>query len=133
MTTSQSVGWPAAQLAQAVERGQLELYYQPIVDLRSGEIAGVEALLHWRHPSFGLLLPGQFLPLAESAGLMPEIGEWVLGETCRQMRDWQMQERWPLRVAVNVSARQVGADFDTRVKGVLADIGGSSPRMRRND
>ncbi|HCE7951374.1 TPA: EAL domain-containing protein, partial [Pseudomonas aeruginosa] len=63
MTTSQPAGWTATELAQAVVRGQLELHYQPIVDLRSDQIVGAEALLRWRHPRLGLLLPGQFLPL----------------------------------------------------------------------
>jgi len=82
MTNSQPMEWTLTQLAQAAERGQLELHYQPIVDLRSGEIAGAEALLRWRHPSLGLLPPGQFLPVAESSGLMAEIGAWVLREAC---------------------------------------------------
>ncbi|MGK9007658.1 EAL domain-containing protein, partial [Citrobacter europaeus] len=66
-------------MAQAVERGQLELHYQPVVDLRSGGIVGAEALLRWRHPTLGLLPPGQFLPVVESSGLMPVIGAGVLG------------------------------------------------------
>ena len=69
----------------------------------------------------GLLPPGQFLPVVESSGLMPEIGAWVLGEACRQMRDWRMLAWRPFRLAVNVSASQVGPDFDGWVKGVLAD------------
>jgi EAL domain-containing protein (putative c-di-GMP-specific phosphodiesterase class I) len=114
-------GWTTPELAQAVERGQLELHYQPIVDLRSDQIVGAEALLRWRHPTLGLLPPGQFLPVVESSGLMPEIGAWVLGEACRQMRDWRMLAWQPFRLAVNVSASQVGPDFDGWVKGVLAD------------
>lgn len=98
-----------------------ELHYQPVVDLRSGGIVGAEALLRWRHPTLGLLPPGQFLPVVESSGLMPEIGAWVLGEACRQMRDWRMLAWRPFRLAVNVSASQVGPDFDGWVKGVLAD------------
>ncbi|WP_423766666.1 EAL domain-containing protein [Enterobacter hormaechei] len=78
MTSSQPAGWTAAELAQAAARGQLDLHYQPLVDLRDHRIAGAEALMRWRHPR-GLLPPGQFLPLAESFGLMPEIGAWVLG------------------------------------------------------
>ncbi|EGJ89178.1 EAL domain protein [Shigella flexneri 2747-71] len=89
MTSSQPAGWTAAELAQAAARGQLDLHYQPLVDLRDHRIAGAEALMRWRHPRLGLLPPGQFLPLAESFGLMPEIGAWVLGEACRQMHKWQ--------------------------------------------
>ena len=87
MSTSLPARWTATELAQAVVRGQFELHYQPIVDLRSDQIVGAEALLRWRHPQLGLLPPGQFLPVVESSGLMPEIGAWVLGEAYRQMRD----------------------------------------------
>ncbi len=121
MSASQSSEWTVTQLAQAAELGQLELHYQPIVDLRSDQITGAEALLRWQHPSLGLLPPGQFLPVVESSGLMPEIGAWVLGTACRQMRDWQALGWQPFRLAVNVSASQVGPDFDAWVKGVLAD------------
>jgi hypothetical protein len=117
MSASQPIEWTVAQLAQAVERGQLELHYQPIVDLRSEQIVGAEALLRWRHPTLGLLPPGQFLPVVESSGLMPEIGAWVLGAACRQMRDWRVLAWQPFRLAVNVSASQVGPDFDGWVKG----------------
>lgn len=120
MSASHPIEWTVAQLAQAVERGQFELHYQPIVDLRSDQIVGAEALLRWRHPTLGLLLPGQFLPVSTSS-LMPEIGAWVLGAACRQMRDWRVLAWRPLRLAVNVSASQVGPDFDGWVKGVLAD------------
>lgn len=121
MTNSQSAGWSVAQLAQAVERGQLELYYEPIVDLRNDRISGAEALLRWRHPSLGLLPPGQFLPVAESSGLIVDIGAWVLGEACRRMHGWQGMGWGAFRLAVNVSASQVGTDFDVRVQRALAD------------
>ncbi|MDE1892397.1 MAG: DUF3330 domain-containing protein [Betaproteobacteria bacterium] len=121
MSATQPVEWTVAQLAQAVALGQLELHYQPIVDLRRDQIVGAEALLRWRHPTLGLLPPGQFLTVAESSGLMPEIGAWVLGAACRQMRDWLPQQWRPFRLAVNVSASQVGLNFDGWVKGVLAD------------
>lgn len=80
-------GWTTPELAQAVERGQLELHYQPVVDLRSGGIVGAEALLRWRHPTLGLLPPGQFLPVVESSGLMPErarrAGAWLLDQAAQ--------------------------------------------------
>jgi EAL domain-containing protein (putative c-di-GMP-specific phosphodiesterase class I) len=85
VSTALPTGWTTTELAQAVALRQLELHYQPIVDLRSGKIVGAEALLRWRHPTLGMLLPGQFLPVLESTGLMPEIGAWVLGAACRQM------------------------------------------------
>jgi EAL domain-containing protein (putative c-di-GMP-specific phosphodiesterase class I) len=121
MSASEPSEWTVTQLAQAVARGQLELHYQPIVDLRSGQIVGAEALLRWCHPSLGLLPPGQFLPVVESSGLMPEIGAWVLDAACRQMREWRMLAWQPFRLAVNISASQVGPDFAGWVKGVLAD------------
>jgi len=119
MTTSPPAGWTATELAQAAANRRLELHYQPIVDLRHNRIAGAEALLRWQHPSLGLLPPGQFIPLAESSGLMPEIGAWVLGEACRQMHEWQALAWQPFRLAVNVSASQVGPMFDTQVQKVL--------------
>ncbi|MBI3285639.1 MAG: DUF3330 domain-containing protein [Burkholderiales bacterium] len=115
--------WTAAQLVHAAERGQLELHYQPIVDLRSGEISSAEALLRWRHPGLGLLPPGQFLPVAESSGLMSEIGAWVLRAACRQMHHWLPLEWRPFRLAVNVSARQVGSDFNDQVQLMLTELG----------
>ena len=108
MSASEPDGWTAAQLAQAAERRQLELHYQPIVELRRGRIAGAEALLRWRHPSLGLLPPGAFLPLAESSGLMSEIGAWVLGEACRQMQRWLALNWRPFRLAVNGVASENG-------------------------
>ena len=123
MNASGPNGWTAAQLAQAVEGGQVELHYQPIVDLRSGGIAGAEALLRWRHPSLGLLSPGAWLPLVESSGLMPEVGAWVLGEACRQMHEWSTLGWRPFRLAVNVSAKQVGPQFGEQAQQALADAG----------
>ncbi|WP_034293621.1 MULTISPECIES: DUF3330 domain-containing protein [Burkholderiales] len=123
MTSSLPTGWTATQLAQAAERGQLELHYQPIVDLRSDHIVGAEALLRWRHPTLGMLPPGQFLPMVESSGLMPEIGAWVLGAACRQMREWLPLQWRPFRLAVNVSASQVEPDFSDQVQRILADTG----------
>ena len=98
-----------ADLRQALGKGEMSLHYQPIVDLRTGRISGVEALLRWHHPIRGFVSPMEFIPIAESNGLIVPIGEWVLGEACRQVRSWQ--ERLPgyanLSVSVNLSARQV--------------------------
>jgi EAL domain-containing protein (putative c-di-GMP-specific phosphodiesterase class I) len=93
-------------LRHALERNELLLYYQPSVELRDGRIAGAEALLRWRHPEWGLIAPARFIPLAEETGLILPIGEWVLRAACEQAQMWQDQGISPLRVAVNLSARQ---------------------------
>jgi diguanylate cyclase (GGDEF)-like protein/PAS domain S-box-containing protein len=93
-------------LRKALEDQQLSLVYQPKVNLESGRMFGVEALLRWRHPQRGMVSPCQFIPLAEENGLIIPIGEWVLREACRQARAWQGAGLAPLVVSVNVSARQ---------------------------
>ncbi len=93
-------------LAQAVRREEFRLHYQPQVDLRSGRIVGVEALVRWQHPEAGLLPPGQFIGLAERSGHIIPIGEWVLREACRQARQWADTLAQPPVVAVNLSALQ---------------------------
>jgi diguanylate cyclase (GGDEF)-like protein/PAS domain S-box-containing protein len=111
-------------LRQALERDELTLYYQPIVDLWSGSPTGVEALLRWRHPNRGLLFPQQFVPIAEECGLILPIGRWAMREACRQLRAWQDAGLSPLRVAVNVSAVELRhKDFIEGVRQCLADTG----------
>ncbi|WP_170942369.1 EAL domain-containing protein [Noviherbaspirillum denitrificans] len=95
-----------AELYRALERDEFELYYQPQVNARTGVLAGVEALLRWRHPQRGLISPGEFIPLLEECGLMPRVGTWVLRTACLQASEWQRQGLPPLRVAVNLSAQQ---------------------------
>jgi diguanylate cyclase (GGDEF)-like protein/PAS domain S-box-containing protein len=97
------------ELRQAVERGEFKVYYQPILKLDTGRIAGAEALVRWEHPRRGLLLPEAFLSVAEDTGLIVQIGEGVLREACYQMRAWQQRYRTlpPLTVSVNLSPRQL--------------------------
>ncbi len=95
-----------AELHHALERDEFELHYQPKVDLRSGAITGVEALLRWRSPELGLVPPNKFIPILEENGLILEVGEWVIARACRQSRLWQEQGLPPLRIAVNLSPRQ---------------------------
>jgi diguanylate cyclase (GGDEF)-like protein/PAS domain S-box-containing protein len=97
-----------AALRAAIEGHQLTLFYQPIVNLKSGRIHGVEALLRWEHPQFGRLLPQHFIPLAEETGLIVQLGSWVLGEACRQLQAWRAANpRLSLAVSVNISGRQL--------------------------
>ncbi|KFB67284.1 EAL domain-containing protein [Candidatus Accumulibacter vicinus] len=93
-------------LRHALARQELEIHYQPQMDLRQGRIIGVEALLRWRHPRRGLISPLDFVPLAEETGLIESIGEWVLRTACRQAKAWQQNLRPTLRMAVNLSPRQ---------------------------
>ena len=93
-------------LRHAVERGELELDYQPQIALASGAVVGVEALLRWRHPQLGRVPPSSFIGIAEETGLIVPIGEWVLQAACAQARAWRDAGLPPLRVAVNLSARQ---------------------------
>ena len=96
----------AGALHRAINRQEFRIYYQPIVDLDSGAVHGVEALLRWSHAEWGLMEPAQFVPLAEETGLIIPIGEWVLHEACRQAKAWQAEGHTDLHVAVNLSARQ---------------------------
>lgn len=93
-------------LRHAIERNELVLHYQPKVDLRRNQVVGMEALVRWQHPEFGLLPPDQFIPIAEDSGLIVPIGDWVLASACRQLRAWQQEDMPPLVMAVNVSASQ---------------------------
>jgi diguanylate cyclase (GGDEF)-like protein len=103
-------------LRAALLQGEFELYYQPQVDLESGSVVGLEALIRWRHPSLGIVRPDRFINLAEETGLIVPIGAWVLRTACRQNRDWQRAGYGPLRMAVNLSARQFAEP------GLVADV-----------
>jgi len=115
-----------SDLRRAVERNELRLHYQPLVDLRTGAVVGHEALVRWEHPTRGLLGPAAFIPLAEETGLILGIGEWVLAEACRQTRAWQLAlpAEPPLTVSVNLSGRQfTQPDLAATVAGVLSESG----------
>jgi diguanylate cyclase (GGDEF)-like protein/PAS domain S-box-containing protein len=95
-----------AHLRKAIEREELELYYQPQVDLITQEIASFEALLRWNNPEFGFISPAEFIPLAEDTGLIISIGNWVIDRACRQIKDWTEKTGKPIRIAVNISPKQ---------------------------
>ncbi|MFB2979373.1 EAL domain-containing protein [Microseira sp. BLCC-F43] len=93
-------------LYKALEREEFLLHYQPQIDLKTGKIVGMEALIRWQHPEQGLIPPNRFIPLAEETGLINPIGEWALRTACAQNKAWQLAGLPPLRMAVNLSARQ---------------------------
>lgn len=113
-----------SQLRRAVERNEFELYYQPKIDINSGEVQGMEALIRWNSPDKGLIGPNHFIPIAEEMGLILPIGEWVLREACRQNKEWLDKGYQPIRVSVNISGMQFQQkDFVDIVKNVLEDTG----------
>lgn len=117
-----------AQLREALRSNELELHYQPRVDLRSGKIVGVEGLIRWRHPVRGLLAPGEFIPLAEETGLIISMGYWVIARACHDLRTLQRRSIG-LNVAVNMSFRQF---LDSRLLATVQRLiqkTGIDPRM----
>jgi diguanylate cyclase (GGDEF)-like protein len=117
-------------LRVAVSRDQLALHFQPQVDMASGALAGVEALVRWRHPDLGLVPPGRFIPLAEEIGVIGEIGAWVLTEACRQMAGWEARGLAVPRVAVNLSVQQIErGDLVQAVSEALAEAGLAPERL----
>ncbi|HET7122121.1 MAG TPA: EAL domain-containing protein [Solirubrobacterales bacterium] len=114
------------ELRHALERDELALYYQPVVNLRTGEIDGLEALVRWRHPERGLLEPGEFVSIAEDSGMIEPIGRWVQERASRQALEWHQlrPDSRPLDVAVNLSARQVAhRDLPDTVAEIIARTG----------
>jgi diguanylate cyclase len=113
-----------SDLHAASDAGQFELHYQPKADMESGDVYSAEALIRWRHPQRGLILPDEFIPLAEECGLINDIGAWVLREACRQCAEWQRTGLPTLRVAVNVAATQFRrGDLLDVVRGALESAG----------
>ena len=98
------------QLRLALEKNQFVLNYQPQIDLQTGSVSGVEALIRWNHPELGLVPPDQFIPLLEETNLILPVGEWVLRTGCRQLREWHRLALYPLRLAINISVRQYRLD-----------------------
>jgi diguanylate cyclase (GGDEF)-like protein len=112
------------RLRRAIEQQELRVFYQPQLDMITGRIIGAEALVRWQSPTEGLIAPIHFIPIAEETGLILEIGEWVLRETCRQGQRWKAAGFLPLILAVNVSAQQFRrCDINALVAAVLAETG----------
>ncbi len=121
-----------ADLRAALDHQEFQLYYQPILDLDTGVIFQLEALVRWQHPRRGLLLPAEFISLAEDTGLIVPLGAWILAEACRQAAVWQgRHHRRPLGVSVNLSARQLRQpDLAAQVAQTLAETGLDPGRLR---
>lgn len=106
-------------LRHALGHGELVLHYQPKFEIASGRLVGAEALVRWKHPTRGMVPPSEFIPLAESTGLIVQVGEWVLEQACAQASIWQQAGLPPFRLAVNVSAREFTPSLPDRVAGTL--------------
>jgi len=110
-------------LRYALSRNEFILYYQPQINLQSGELKGCEALLRWQHPKFGMLSPSEFIPLLEDTGMIISVGEWVLREACKQCKQWQQEGIAPFPIAVNLSARQFSdANLADSISNILMDV-----------
>ncbi|MBM3395743.1 MAG: bifunctional diguanylate cyclase/phosphodiesterase [Betaproteobacteria bacterium] len=116
------------QLRRALDRQEFILHYQPKVDVVTGATHGVEALVRWRHPDLGMVPPNQFIPIAEQTGLIIPIGDWVLGEACRQAREWMQQGLAPMTVSVNIASPHFRADLVASVMRAL-DTSGLDPSL----
>jgi len=115
-----------SELRRAVERAELRVYYQPIVEASCGEVLGFEALVRWEHPERGLISPIEFIPLAEETGLINDIGHWVLTEACRQLQEWRLgyPQRPDLYMSINLSAKQfLQPDLVERIDAAIAAAG----------
>jgi diguanylate cyclase (GGDEF)-like protein len=118
-----------SQLHTAVERSELRLHYQPKIHFPTGRVTGMEALLRWDHPELGLLLPAEFIPLAEESGLIVPVGEWALQEACRQNQAWVDAGYEPRVVAVNLSLRQFQQQQIEDVTARILRTTGMDPRL----
>ncbi len=121
------------ELRRALERNELEVHYQPQVDIGSGFVTGMEALMRWRHPVQGWISPAKFIPLAEETGLIVDLGEWLMKTVCAQMKVWQMAGflNETQRISINVSPRQfrLGGDFANMIEKILDETALSASRL----
>ncbi|MGZ4968942.1 MAG: putative bifunctional diguanylate cyclase/phosphodiesterase [Methylobacter sp.] len=120
-----------SDLHHALERNELVLHYLPKIDLRRNQVVGIEALVHWQHPTLGLVPPAQFIPIAEDSGLIIPINDWILTTACHQLHEWQLEGMQSLTVSVNISASQLcHKDFLQRLRDILTTIGLSAENLR---
>ncbi len=119
----------ARQVASGSKQTEFQLYYQPQVNLATGQIFGVEALLRWRHPRRGMIPPKIFIPIAEEMGLIASLGEWVLQTACAQVQSWQSLNLLPLKVSVNLSMRQFHQEKLAQRVSQILDETGLNPKL----
>ncbi len=115
-----------SHLRKALQRDELDLHYQPVVDLHTGRVATCEALLRWQHPEWGMVSPGEFIPVAEESGLIVPIGQWIVEQVARQLTLWGALGQSGFRVAVNISARQLSNE--DRVTDLTRALAAADPR-----
>jgi EAL domain-containing protein (putative c-di-GMP-specific phosphodiesterase class I) len=116
-----------SELRRAIERDELELYYQPKIRLADGSLIGSEALLRWNHPQRGIVPPDQFIGIAEDSGLIIEVGQWVLHSACRMAREWNGAGKQLHKVAINLSARQFQSGDLVKIVGAVLEETGCDP------
>ncbi len=125
-----------SEMRRAIKEKEFRVYYQPLVSLKTSAITGMEALVRWQHPLYGLIPPSEIIPLAEQTGLTTHIGQWVLKEACPQVREWQEEHRRssPLTLNVNVSACQFQEpNLVKEIRKTLKETGLASPRPQTRD
>jgi diguanylate cyclase (GGDEF)-like protein len=128
-TTTQERVKFESELHEALQKGQFELHYQPKVDTATGRVNSAEALIRWRHPERGLVLPNEFISVAEECGLLDAIGTWVLFEACRQAKTWQREGLRPMRVAVNLAPSQFRlTNLVDQIRSAL-EVSGLEPQL----
>ncbi|MEB3160398.1 MAG: EAL domain-containing protein, partial [Synechocystis sp.] len=112
----------AWDMVQALEQEDFFLYYQPQIDLSTGQLWGVETLIRWQHPQFGAISPATFIPIAEKSGLIVPLGYWVLKQSCQQYQKWRTLGIHPFKLSVNLSLRQLQeAELVPRIQTILQD------------
>lgn len=117
-------------LRNALGRNEFELYYQPQVNMLNGEMYGLECLLRWHHPEWGIVLPSEFVPILEETGIITQVGEWVIRTACMQLAEWQEEGIPPKNLSINISTRQFDLlDFEPTIKNILVETSAEPHRL----